>query len=256
MPGKLTLRNDGDFPSIQLYGLIGDDWDGVTSKMFDAMVDALKAKGPLPVLGVRINSMGGSVPEGFAIYNCLKNCGAKVIVDVVGFACSAASSTAMAGDQIRVHENSLMMIHKPMNFVFGNATEIRKEADTLDKVQSAIAGVYASRSGKPLDECSSLMDAETWFTAQEACDYGLATELVKNAGPGMSTISPEQNDPSENPDDDSSMNVLCRKVLISRFHNMPAPVAKLLSVAPPTPAETGQWRLNLARRRLQLRERE
>jgi ATP-dependent protease ClpP protease subunit len=204
MTKALTIRNAGTRPEILLYGTIGYDWgdDYVSAKQF---ADTLAGLGNAAEIGVRINSMGGSVADGFAMYNALKENPAKIIVDVVGFAVSAASTVAMGGDEIRMHANAVMMIHPPANYVWGFADDFRKQAEVLDKLQASIAGVYASRAGKTADEFSKLMDAETWFNAEEALAAGLATAIVPNAGA-------ETEAPAENAEDDPAMLNLYRNV--------------------------------------------
>jgi ATP-dependent Clp endopeptidase proteolytic subunit ClpP len=233
----LTIRNSADRPEILLYGTIGDDWsdDFVTAKMF---ADALAALPPGPEVGVRINSFGGSVADGFAMYNALKTCGRKVVVDVDGFAVSAASTVMMGGDERRMHENSVVMIHRPQSFNYGYAADFRKEADVLDLLQNQIAGVYAARSGKTADEFNKLMDAETWFSAEQAKEAGLATEVVANAG--ADEDDPETADPEPEP----AMNRM-----LAIYRNVPAAVRERLNVK-----QLKAWRNNIRRRRLELLE--
>ena len=162
---------------ILLYGSIGrDSWgEGISAKDF---ADQLATLGELSEINVRINSPGGSAFDGLAIYNTLTRHQANVIVDIDGLAASAASVVAMAGDDIRMAENALMMIHNAVGFSMGTATEMEKTAKILRTLDTQLATTYSQRSGTGIAEISALMEAETFFTAKEAKDKGLATEIT------------------------------------------------------------------------------
>lgn len=125
---------------------------------------------------VFINSCGGSVFEGTAIYNQLKRHPARKIVRIDGFACSIASVIAMAGDEVIIPRNALMMIHNIWQTVTGNAAELRKAADNLDTINAAGRQAYLIKSAGKLDEETlvAMMDSETWLTAEQCIAYGLA----------------------------------------------------------------------------------
>ena len=127
---------------------------------------------------VEINSPGGDVFAGLAIYNGLRASGKKINVRVLGLAASAASLVAMAGDTIEMPENAFMMIHNPWGFAMGGADEMRNTADVLDKIGAGLVSTYAKRTGKTDQEITALLDAETWMTAQEAVDAGFATSVT------------------------------------------------------------------------------
>lgn len=128
-----------------------------------------------------INSYGGSVFEGTAIYNQLKRHSAKKVVHIDGFACSIASVIAMAGDEIIMPSNTMMMIHNMWMGVFGNAAELRKAADDLDTINAAGRKAYMLKAGDKLSEekLVEMMDAETWLTAEQCIAYGLADRLAE-----------------------------------------------------------------------------
>jgi ATP-dependent Clp endopeptidase proteolytic subunit ClpP len=157
---------------ILLFGEIGM-W-GITAKDF---TNELKELGPRDRYIVRINSPGGDVFEGAAIYNALRRLKGDVEVHVDGLAASMASVIAMAGDKIVMGEASMMMIHNPWSFAIGEAEDMRKQADVLDKVKASILKAYTKRSGKSEEDVSALMDAETWLTAEEAVAEGFADEV-------------------------------------------------------------------------------
>lgn len=128
-------------------------------------------------IDVHINSPGGNVFDGIAIMNALRSNKARVNVIVDGLAASIASVIAMAGDTITMALGSQMMVHNPSGFAMGDAKTMRELADTLDKSRASIASIYADRAGGTVDAWGTAMDAETWYTAQEAVDAGLADKI-------------------------------------------------------------------------------
>lgn len=161
---------------IWIYEEIGDGWyGGLSASQF---VKDLKALGELDEITLRINSPGGSVFDGIAIYNVLKSHKATVRVYVDGLAASIASVIAMSGDQIYMAENSLMMIHNAWGFAVGNAGDMRKVADELEKIDEAIVSTYCKRTRKEEKEICQLMAAETWMTAKEAKDLGFCDDIT------------------------------------------------------------------------------
>lgn len=131
-------------------------------------------------INLHINSPGGSVFDGVAIYNALVQHKARVVVHIDGWAASIASVIAMAGDEIRIAESASLMIHKPWSFVIGDADLMRAEAEVLDKLQSAIGDVYEARTDGDRAEIDAWVNAETWFKGQEAVDAGFADVMVPN----------------------------------------------------------------------------
>ena len=148
---------------------------GVSAKSFLDDLRTIKAKD----ITVEINSPGGDVFAGLAIYNGLRSSGKTVNVKVLGIAASAASLVAMAGDTIEMPENAMMMIHNPWSFAVGDAEELRATADVLDKIGTSLVTTYANRTGKDEAEIKAMLDAETWLTAQEAVDMGFATQVTQ-----------------------------------------------------------------------------
>lgn len=120
-------------------------------------------------INVHINSGGGSVFGGIAIYNILKRHNAEIVVYVEGLAASIASVIAMAGDKIIIPANAQMMIHKPSSITWGNANDMRKEADILDGCQKVILNTYMqhAKDGVTAEEINALIDAETWKNGEE-----------------------------------------------------------------------------------------
>jgi ATP-dependent Clp protease protease subunit len=128
---------------------------------------------------VYINSYGGEVSESIAIHNSLKSHKAGIVTVCAGFACSAASIVFMAGDERIMNNASLLMIHNAWMYAAGNADDLRKSADDLDKINAVAMSVYKA-AGVTLtdDELTKMLDAETWLTPQEALDYGFAGTIV------------------------------------------------------------------------------
>lgn len=159
---------------IYVYGNIGDKWseDGVVASEMVRDISVLEAD----EIVLRINSYGGSVTDGLAIYNALRRHPASVSVQVDGVAISCASYIAMAGDTITMAKNAQMMIHAPWGYSVGNATELRDQADILDRYAKAMASAYADKSGKPLADALALLTdgKDHWFSADEALTEGFA----------------------------------------------------------------------------------
>lgn len=163
---------------LLLYGNIASEsfWgEEITPKAIDS---ELKALGDIDTLNVYVNSGGGSVFAGQAIFNIIKRHGAKVKNAYIdGLAGSIASIIPMACDKVFMPSNAMMMIHNPLMGARGYASDLRKAADMLDKVRDVIVGVYAEKSGQEAANLEVLMDAESWLTAKEAIELGLADEL-------------------------------------------------------------------------------
>lgn len=158
--------------SVYLFDEIGG-W-GVTAGEFVAELRGLDAE----AIDLHINSPGGDVFDGVAIYNALLSHAATVTVYVDGLAASAASFIAQAGDRVVMARNATMMIHDASGFCYGPASDMRTMADLLDKVSDNIADIYASRTGTPATKWRAAMLAETWYSAEEAVKAGLASEVA------------------------------------------------------------------------------
>jgi len=166
-----------DTVDLIIYDVIGEGWyGGIGAK---AIAESLKDHKNAATINVFLNSSGGDVFDALAIYNTLARHKARVIVHVDGAALSAASIVAMAGDTIRMAENALLMIHDPWAIFAGTADELRAQADLMDKSKETLVNTYAARSGRDTAEISDWMTAESWFSAAEAVDAGLADEVVE-----------------------------------------------------------------------------
>ena len=177
-PINIQIQNKGNKTAeVLIYDTIGAGWmGGISAQDF---AKELKALGTLDTINVRINSEGGSVFDGIAIYNTLLSNKATITVDIDGLAASIASIIAMAGDTIRMANNALFMIHDPWTFAMGSADELRDQADLLDKVRDQLVTTYVSRSRIDAEKVSALMADETWMSSQEALDHGLIDEITE-----------------------------------------------------------------------------
>lgn len=164
---------------IRLYDPIDSwgEWWGVSAKEFASVLDGL----PDSVTEIRllINSPGGEVTEGVAILNLLRNHPARVVAVVEGLAASSASFIAAGADELIVARNSELMIHDAWGLCVGNADDMRQMADLLNHFSDNIASVYAEKAGGSVADWRVLMAAETWFSADEAIESGLADSLIE-----------------------------------------------------------------------------
>lgn len=162
--------------TITIYGVIGEDWygEGVTVKRIDA---ALRAIGDREVT-VYINSPGGDMFEGIAIYNRLREHSQKVTTKVLGMAASAASIIYLAGTERQVASSAFLMIHNCWTFLSGNRHYLRDVSDDMEEFDAAMADLYAETSGQTVEDMAELMDDETFIRGKRALDLGLATGLL------------------------------------------------------------------------------
>lgn len=172
---QLTQNNNE--VDIQIYGDITSwEWfdSDVSSYTLSKQIEGLECD----KINVYINSYGGEVAEGLAIYNQLKRHKAKVKTICDGFACSAASVIFMAGDERVMSTASLLMIHNAWSWASGNANELRKQADDLDKITQASVNAYMQEVNITEEELKQMLDDETWITPQEAIEKGFITAIV------------------------------------------------------------------------------
>lgn len=158
--------------SLSIYDEIGF-W-GTQAKDFKASLSAITEA----EIDVEINSPGGDYFAGLAMYNMLRNSGKIINTKVMGVAASAASIVFMAGDKRTMPGNTFLMVHNPSNGYGGNAKEHRETADVLDKIAIGARAVYARESGMTDEAIATLLDADTWISAAEAVEMGLATEVT------------------------------------------------------------------------------
>ncbi len=163
--------------NITIYGDI-TSWEWLESDVSSYTLSKLIQESSAKNIMVCINSYGGEVAEGLAIYNALKNHPARVTTRCDGFACSAASVVFMAGDERIMNEASLLMIHNAWSYASGNAAELRRKADDLDIISKTVANTYLSAINIAEDELQNMLDAESWITPEEALEKGFATSIA------------------------------------------------------------------------------
>ena len=169
-----------DVGELYIYGdIVSHKWDDTDVTVKDFAED-LKALGDLKTLNIYLNSLGGSVFQGQAIYSILKRHSAHKNVYIDGIAASIASVIAMAGDTISMPKNAMVMIHNPWTFVMGNSADLRKEADALDKIRESMIVAYMDKIQDKTSEeqLAELLDAETWLSAQDCFDRGFWDEIL------------------------------------------------------------------------------
>jgi len=162
-----------DSADLYIYDVVGDSWTGNDAATFVKALAGLKKK----KINCRINSPGGSVFDGVAIYNALRNHEGGVTTYIDGLAASIASVIALAGDKVVMADSAMMMIHNPWTLAMGDAGEMRKTADVLDQIKETLINAYAAKTGKEREVIAADMEKETWFTARQAKDYGLVNEI-------------------------------------------------------------------------------
>lgn len=179
---NITQKAEGIL-ELYIYGEVkGDSFSWWTEEVTKSETSANHFKEELAKypntteIRIYINSCGGSVFEGTAIYNQLRRHPARKVVTVDGFACSIASVIAMAGDEVIMPRNALMMVHNMAMGIYGNPAELRKAADDLDVINASGRNAYLAKAGDKLEESKlrDMMDKETWLTAEQCIELGLA----------------------------------------------------------------------------------
>ena len=171
--GKVNYRveNKTTEATVYLYDEIG--YWGIDPGQFAKDFDSIKDK----TIHLRINSPGGSVFDGVAIYEAVKRHKSHVVAHIDGLAGSMASVIALAANEVAISKRGFYIIHDPWTIAIGNAEDMRKEADLLDKISGTLLGVYADKTGMDKEEIKALMNAESWFTAQETVNMGFADRI-------------------------------------------------------------------------------
>jgi ATP-dependent protease ClpP protease subunit len=177
-PFEIRAAGDGE-AELLIYGDIGESWWGesVTAKETAEQLAAIEAS----KITVRINSYGGSVADGLAIFNALRSHAAEIDVRIDGVAVSIASLIAMAGDTVRMSENALFMVHAPWGGTMGNAKELREYADVLDTYAKAMSSSYVRKTGQDQDTIMALLTdgVDHYYVADEAVEFGFVDEIIE-----------------------------------------------------------------------------
>lgn len=187
---KKSAENTAD---IFVYGEITKyAWTEEGEHSAQTFKNELDELGDVENINLFVNSPGGSVFEGITIHNMLKRHKAKITAHVDALAASIASVIIMAADEIRMPSNSMLMIHNPWTMTIGNASDLRKQADDLDRIGESAIQSYLSKAGDKLEDSKlrELLDAETWLSAQEAYELGLC-DSVESANEMAACIDEE-----------------------------------------------------------------
>lgn len=174
-----SLVAENNEATINIYGDI-TSWEWLESDISSYTLSKELESLDVDIINVYINSYGGEVAEGLAIYNSLKRHKAKIKTYADGFACSIASVIFMAGDERIMSNASLLMIHNAWTYTAGNANELRKQADDLDTITQASVNAYLNAINISEDELKQLLDNETWLSPQSALEMGFATSVVND----------------------------------------------------------------------------
>lgn len=209
----MTNAQGAAVAEIRIYDEIGF-W-GTDAKTFIAQLDTAAA-GATELI-VAVNSPGGDVFDAFAIYNALRRYAGKVTARVDGVAASAAGLVVMAGDQVVMPENAMLMIHNPWTIALGSAADLRSTADMMDKARDGILAAYRRKSGQTDEDLTAMMDAETWLTALEAQSLGFCDVIEEPVRLAASTNAAG---------------------LLARFRNPPEPVQALVEAEGNAPPQT------------------
>jgi len=166
---------DAEVPEIYLYDVIGDDmFGGVSDRQFAEELAQLKGA---KQIDIRVNSPGGDVFQGHAIFNLLRNHPARIRMFVDGIAASIASEIILAGDEIEIAENARIMIHQARGGMFGTAGELQDFSKLVASINDDLVATYAARGGSSADEFRRMMQKDTYFTAKQAVDMKLADRV-------------------------------------------------------------------------------
>jgi ATP-dependent Clp protease protease subunit len=171
---EIKAAKNGD-AEIYLYDVI-DEYYGVSASAFAAALASIAAD----TIHLHINSPGGDVFEARAMVAAIGASKAAVVAHIDGLAASAASYVATACDEVQIADGAFFMVHNAWSFAMGNATDMRATADLLDKIDASIVNDYMRKTGKDEATVKAWMDAETWFSAQEAVDNGFADAVINN----------------------------------------------------------------------------
>ncbi len=170
----VNLVRNGAAASLYIYDVIDAYW-GVSAQ---SVVDAVNAASDAETLNVYINSPGGDVFEGRAIMAAISRFKGATIAHIDSLCASAATSIALACGEVRMSDGAFFMIHNASGLVWGDKSDMRETADLLEKVEGSIVNDYTKKTGKDATEVVAWMDAETWFTAQEALDNGFIDSIT------------------------------------------------------------------------------
>lgn len=213
----LRAETQGTQATIYLHGVIGGWWGDIDETAFAKALAELDVE----VIHLRIDSPGGDVFAARSMMTAISQHKAKVIAHVDGLAASAATGICMACDEVEITQGAGFMIHNAWTIAIGNKADMQETSTLLGKIDAGLANDYARRTGKPADDITAWMDAETWFTADEAVDNGFADRVVEVVGKRSSNawnLSAYKNAPApKEPDQEGNVLLAHRNELERRF---------------------------------------
>ena len=177
-PKRFSIEQRAEAPeeaTVYLYDAIDSFW-GINAQDFVKDLAGISA----PTIHLRINSPGGDVFDARAMATAIANHPSTIVAHIDGLAASAATYIALAADSVEMADGGFFMIHNAWTLAFGNSADMRSMADLLDKIDATILNDYAKKTKKPMDEIEAAMNAETWFTAQEALDFGFVDKITES----------------------------------------------------------------------------
>lgn len=170
----IRVENKGDESSLYIYDVISSDW-GVSAL---SVIESIARAGDSKTLNIHINSPGGDVFEGRAIMAAISAFKGKTVAKIDSLCASAATSIALACDEVEMSDGAFFMIHNAHGMAYGDKQALRDTADVMEKVEGAIVNDYVAKTGKEETEVRAMMDAETWMTAQEALEGGFIDRIA------------------------------------------------------------------------------
>lgn len=177
LPSKQPLRNSVNPDTLWLYDAIGADmWGGVSAEDFARTLQVMSA----PKLHLRINSPGGDITDARAMVTALREHPSHITAHIDGLAASAASYVALACNEVVISEGAFVMVHNAWTLAIGNRFDMQASSDMLAKIDHSIAADYQRKTGKDEATVRAWMDAETWFSAQEALEVGLVDRIASS----------------------------------------------------------------------------
>ncbi|PNP90625.1 hypothetical protein BMT55_11645 [Listeria newyorkensis] len=214
-----------DETTMYLYGTIGSGWyASINSEAVRGQLEQITAS----TIHVHIHSGGGDVFESIAIQNLLKAHPAKIVIHVDGLAGSGASVIAMAGDEIQMPSNTMMMIHKAATFLYGNADKLRKQATVLDKIDQAVTASYMGRFVGDTKELDVLLTNEEWLTAEDCKALGFCDAI----GEAIEIASPEETDEEPMPVEEETVASIVGKYSASQVNKTPRSTHSAIPATP------------------------
>ena len=175
---NIIFNSTDENVTIDVIGDIGESFfsEGITTKSFKNSLDQHENKD----VTLNIASLGGNVFDALAIYDMLKNHKGRVISNIMGATASAGTIIAMGGDEVKISDNSLFLIHNVSSMVAGGAEEMEKQAETMRKIDNQLNKIYRKKTGKSEAFVRNLMNEDKWITAAEAKQYGFVDTVIKS----------------------------------------------------------------------------